>query len=547
MSGNGIQLLQRATAAMERRAFGEAVALCEQVIARYGAEPNALMLLGLARMEQGDVAGAIGLYEHARRLMPEHIHVLTNLGAAYRAAGRLRESRGVLEEALRIDRRHAIAQNSLGNVLLDLGVRDEAKRAYERAIAVQPNYADPIAGLARIAEDEHRLDDALRLANRVLGVAPSNVSAQLTRAKVQLRNDDAVAAASGLEALLAGSALTPTNRILAQGHLGEAYEKLGRFDDAFAAFTRANELLVQTAASFAADRSYLSRHAVERLTAYSAALNLGSWRASPATERTPVFLIGFPRSGTTLIDQILASHPRVTTLEERDNLLEAGLRLAGADADLTLLAQLPDDEVARLRASYWASVDAGLGGAAPRDVFVDKLPLNATLLPVIYRLFPTAKIVLALRDPRDCVLSCYQQRFGMNAAMFQMLRLDSAAAYYDAVMRLVQTCRAQLSLDTHEVRYEAVVNDFDATVGALLAFLGLAWDDAVRGYAETAKRRLIATPSAAQVVRPLYASSCGKWRNYQRFLNPVLPTLEPWVAAFGYEATSGLGVGVQAL
>ena len=104
-------------------------------------------------------------------------------------------------------------------------------------------------------------------------------------------------------------------------------------------------------------------------------------------------------------------------------------------------------------------------------------------------------------------------------------------------MRLVQTCRAKLPIAVHEVRYEAVIGDFDASVGALLSFLGLPWDDAVRGYAETAKRRVIATPSASQVVQPLYTSSRGKWLNYRRFLDPVLPVLEPWVAAFGYEAS----------
>ncbi|MFM9863758.1 MAG: tetratricopeptide repeat-containing sulfotransferase family protein [Micropepsaceae bacterium] len=546
MSGGAIQLLQRATAAMERGAVSEAVSLCEQVIARYGEEPNALMLLGLARMAQNDVAGAIGLYERARRLMPEHIHVLTNLGAAYRTAGRFGDARDVLEEALRIDRRHAIAHNSLGNVLLDLGLRNEAQRAYERAIVVQPNYAEAIAGLARIAEEEHRLDDALKLAAQVLSVAPQNVSAQLTRAKVQLRSDDASAAASGLEALVGASALSATNHVVAQGHLGEAYDKLGRFDDAFAAFSRANQLLAQTAAGFASDRSYLAPQAIKRMTSFVESLDVGSWRATPKPARSPVFLIGFPRSGTTLIDQVLASHPQITTLEERDNLMEAGFALAGADAEFGRLAQLADDEIERLCAGYWAGVVAGLAGAAPRDVFVDKLPLNATLLPLICRLFPQAKIVLALRDPRDCVLSCYQQRFGMNAAMFQLLRLDTAAAYYDAVMRLVQVCRAKLPIEVHEVRYESVIGDFDGSVGALLSFLGLPWDDAVRGYGETAKRRVIATPSASQVVRPLYTSSLGKWRNYRRFLEPVLPVLEPWVAAFGYEATSGLGLGPQA-
>lgn len=537
MSGGAMQLLQRAMAAMERRALGETVAMCEQVISRYGDEPNALMLLGLVRMEQGDAAGAIGLYERAKRMMPEHIHVLTNLGAAYRAAGRLSEARDVLEEALRVDRRHAIAYNSLGNVLLDLGLRDEARRAYERAVALQPAYADASAGLARIAEEEHRLDDALRLAMRALGAAPQNVSAQLTRAKVQLRGDDALGAAAGLEALLAGAAVSPTNRVVALGHLGEAYEKLGRFEDAFAAFTHANQMLGQAAAGFANDRSYLAPRAIARMTDFVSSLDARDWRNAPVAGREPVFLIGFPRSGTTLIDQIVASHPQVVTLEERDNLFEAGQMLASLDADPTRLLSVGGSEVERLRAGYWARVAAGLGRQRGDGVFVDKLPLNAVLLPAIYRLFPTAKIVLALRDPRDCVLSCFQQRFGMNAAMYQLLRLDAAASYYDAVMRLVKTCRAKLPVEVHEVRYEAVVGDFDATVGSLLSFLGLGWDDAVRDYAETAKRRVIATPSASQVVRPLYTSSLGKWRNYRRFLEPVLPTLEPWVAAFGYEAS----------
>jgi tetratricopeptide (TPR) repeat protein len=535
VSGGAIQVLQRAAAAIERRAFGEAVQLCQHVLQRYGEEPNALMLLGLTRMEADDVTGAIGLYERARRVMPEHVHVLTNLGAALRAAGRFGEARTVLEEALRIDRRHGIAQNSLGNVLLDLGERVEAKRAYERAVALQSNYAEPVAALARIAEEEHRLDDALRLAGRALAIAPSTVSAKLTRAKVQLRRGEAGPAAQQLEALVREAGLSPTNRVVAEGYLGEAYDKLGRFDDAFARFGRANGLLLQSAQGFAADRSYLAPQSVTRLSAFVAGSDASVWQRGESAAATPVFLVGFPRSGTTLIDQILASHPGVTTLEERDSLREAGIALAGLDCDL---ARQPDDAaLERFRAAYWTSVAEGFRGERPAGVFVDKLPLNAVLLPVIHRLFPGAKILLALRDPRDCVLSCYQQRFGMNAAMYQMLTLDTAAAYYDAVMGLVQACRRKLPLAVHDVRYESVIADFDGTVRSLLSFLGLGWDDAVRGYAETAKGRTIATPSASQVVRPLYTSSIGKWRNYRRFLEPVLPVLAPWVAAFGYEAS----------
>jgi hypothetical protein len=118
--------------------------------------------------------------------------------------------------------------------------------------------------------------------------------------------------------------------------------------------------------------------------------------------------------------------------------------------------------------------------------------------------------------------------------MFQLLKLDCAVAYYDAVMKLVRVSRERLPLNVHEVRYESVVGDFDASVRPLLEYLGLEWDDAVRDFTATAKRRDIGTPSATQVVQPLYGSAIDKWRNYRRFLEPQLAGLEPWVRAFGY-------------
>lgn len=534
-----VQLVQRAVAAFQKRAFAEAADFAQQVLNQFGEDANALMILAGIRSEAGDTAGAIELYERARTAMPSHIHVLVNLAAAYRATGRLHEARIVLEEALQIDRRFAIGHNNLGNVLLDIGDREGAKRAYERAVVVQANYAEPVAGLARIAEEEHRLDDARRLAERALSLQAGNVSAAMTRARAAYRLGDATRAAADLQALLRSPALSATNRVVTEGYFGEALDKLGRYDEAFAAFTRANQQqYAQNAAALAQDRGPLSPQAVERLTAFVESVDLSTWRAAPpSNDPVPVFLVGFPRSGTTLLDQILASHPKITTLEERDTLVDSAMALVKPEGDFDFWATIADVDLEQLRTFYWQQVQTGLVGQRMKDVFVDKLPLNAVLLPVIYRLFPDAKIILAVRDPRDTVLSCYQQRFGMNAAMFQLLRLDTATRYYDAVMNLVRVCRTKLPLSVHEVRYEAVVSDFDATVGGALEFLGVAWDDAVRNYAETAKTRAIGTPSASQVVQPLYATAQGKWRNYRSFLEPVLPTLEPWVRAFGYEAS----------
>ena len=530
------QLIQRAAGAFQRGAWSEAAAICEQVTNQFGEDANALMMLGAIRVEAGDPVGGIAYLERARTLTPGHVHVRVNLGVAYATVGRLHDARSTLEAAIELDRRLPVAHNNLGDVLLDLGDRAAAAKEYERALAVQPNYAEAIAGLARIAEEQHRLDDARRLSEKALELAPQNISAFLTRSRVALRDGEAAMAAGALEDLLRNGAPTATNRAIAEGYLGEAYDKLGRIGDAFAAFSRANEIqYAQHVPAFGNDRGPMAPETVRRLTGFVAATDISAWRQAPPRSRPdPVFLIGFPRSGTTLLDQILASHPRVTTLEERDSLADASRELIRADEDFERWAQLPDADIERLRSLYWQQVANGLSGALPRDVFVDKLPLNAIYLPLIHRLFPGAKIILAVRDPRDVVLSCFQQRFGMNAAMFQLLRLDSAVAYYDAVMTLVATCRAKLPLNLHVFKYESLIDDFDSEVKPLLEFLGLEWHDSVREFAATAKARTINTPSAAQVVQPIYRTAHGKWQKYRRQLQAHLPTLEPWVQAFDY-------------
>ncbi len=529
-----VALLQRAAEALKRGDWREAEKLARTLLQR-GPEANALMVLASVRAEAGDTAEAIGLYERARTLMPTHIHVLVNLAALYRATGRLQDARGSLDAALRVDPRFAVAHNNLGNVLSDLGERQLALRSYERAAALDAQYAEPVAGLAGIAEEEHRLDEARVLAERALNLAPQNVSAGLTLARVKARQDDAQGAAGILETLLRTRTLSVTNRIFAHGALGDAYDRLGRYRDAFGTFTLANELQhEQCAAMIAGERGPLTPRSVARLREFVVGADPSGWSPAPASTATPVFLVGFPRSGTTLLDQILASHPEVTTLEERDTLIDATNELMAPEADYEHWAALPGEVIERLRGLYWQRVRTACSNAPLRRVFIDKQPLNAVLLPLIYRLFPSARIILALRDPRDVLLSCYQQRFAINVAMYQLLRLDTATAYYDAVMGLVGLCRGKLPLRFHAVKYEDVVTRLEVTMSAALEFLELAWDPGLHRFSETAGKRTINTPSASQVVRPLYGSARGRWRNYAQFLSPYFPKLMPWVHAFGY-------------
>jgi hypothetical protein len=271
-----------------------------------------------------------------------------------------------------------------------------------------------------------------------------------------------------------------------------------------------------------------------RLAEYFRHADANAWRGTaPPGERTHVFLVGFPRSGTTLLGQVLASHPDVQTMEERTCLMDSAAEFFGSDSGLDRLAGLSEAELEAWRARYWQRV-AESGMVPSRPVFVDKMPLNAVFLPLIARLFPHARILIALRDPRDVVLSCFRRRFAMNAGMYEFTRLDSTAAYYGAVMRLMKVYSEKLALQTFDARHEALVGDFAGEGQRLCAFLGLDYRHEMTGFSKRARTQNIDTPSSAQVARGLSEAGVAQWRRYARELEPVLPMLAPFVAQFGY-------------
>jgi hypothetical protein len=246
-----------------------------------------------------------------------------------------------------------------------------------------------------------------------------------------------------------------------------------------------------------------------------------------------VFLVGFPRSGTTLLEVVLDGHPGVVSLEEHELLGAGVLRYMREPLDFGALTRASETDLAAVRAAYWDGVQrAGVDPAG--KVFIDKHPLNTLKLPLIARLFPRAKILFALRDPRDVVLSCFRRRFKMNPAMYELLTLAGAAAFYGAVMEFAETARSMLGLDWRSVRYEALMADFEGEMRNLCEFLSISWSDELLRFADRAREREHATPSTAQLARGLNLSSSGQWRHYAIHLQAVLPVLEPWLQRFGY-------------
>ena len=244
-------------------------------------------------------------------------------------------------------------------------------------------------------------------------------------------------------------------------------------------------------------------------------------------------LVGFPRSGTTLLEQVLAGHPDVVTLEEAPTFAAPYAEFMASDDRLQRLARLAPPEINLWRDRYWAEVRGH--GVEPRGrLFVDKAPAGTLYLPLVAKLFPEAKVLFALRDPRDVVLSCLRQSFQLNAMTYAFTTLNGTARCYAACMGLAEVYRTVLPLDLLEVRHEYLVQDFDAVLADIAGFLGLTITPRMADIAETARRRVVRTPSAAQVRERLNARGIGRWRAYAEQLSPVMETLAPWVERFGY-------------
>jgi hypothetical protein len=246
-----------------------------------------------------------------------------------------------------------------------------------------------------------------------------------------------------------------------------------------------------------------------------------------------VFLLGFPRSGTTLLEQLLAAHPQVRALEEEPLLASAFEAFLTDEAACASLAELGEEEAAAWTDHYWRAVQSRVPDVGGK-LFVDKQPAGTLNLPIIARLFPRAKILFAIRDPRDVVLSCFRQPFQMNAMTFAFTDLLETADCYDACMTFAELARARLRLAWTDVKHEDLVADVETELDRIVKYLGLPAHRDMIDVAAIANARPIRTPSARQVRAGINRRGLGRWREYSDALEPVLPTLAPWVEWFGY-------------
>jgi tetratricopeptide (TPR) repeat protein len=526
--------------ALSRGDYRQAADHASAALVRGERHPTLFNVLAFQHSEAGRYAEAIALLTDGLKLAPRDPSLLYSAGICLFRQGRERDALGLFNAALDARPGFAGPHYYRGLIFERAGQEDAAARCYEEAIASDPQFEAPYAGLASVAATKGDFVRARDFAARALALAPGQSTAHLAIARADFDDGRFEAVVERLQPLVEGGRLDGFELPAILTVLGDGLDGLRRADEAFAAWSRSKALSrsqYDGAPLAEAARSHLER--LSRLRPFVATLAPfpQGKPASPDGSNAPrqhVFLVGFPRSGTTLLEQVLASHPDVVALEERPLLEPAEKEFLVSAESIRRLLAAGDDLLDPFRDLYWRQV-ADLGLRVEGQVFVDKLPLGSLLIPLIARLFPSAKILFAERDPRDVVLSCFRRGFNMNPGMYQFVTLEGEARFYDAVMALADRYRRLVPDRTHPVRYEALVADFEGEVRAICAFLGLGWTEALKDFARTARARAIRTPSAPQVRKGLYGSAAGHWRRYAAHLAPVRPILDPWVETLGYD------------
>lgn len=512
----------------------EAIASYRRAVQLQPGFPDGHYLLGNALHEAGAVAEAVECYRRALALQPNFPEALADLGSVLIGMGEVDEAEPFLQRALSLQPGNRVALVNRCHALRLAGKVDEAIDTFRHAMRIAPEALEIRAGLAGLLEKTGRLDEAGELTESGLAAAPDDAALNLVAAQLERRAKRFAEATERLERVRSERLPADINAEL-QILLGQIYDQMGDAERAYPLIVEGKRLKAAVSLRDEAGRHrYLER--VARISGLATeSLSSSVPPSGEAAERSPVFLIGFPRSGTTLLEQILDSHPAIQTLEEKGAvaaMVNRFLEMAGDRPDA--LATLDEAQIRALRQTYFDEVARHIT-LQPGMTFVDKMPLNTVGVPVIWRVFPEARFILAIRHPCDVCLSCLMQNFAVNEGMASFFSLEDTVRTYAAVMGAWVKYERLLPLKYHRIRYEDLIVDVEGQTRALLDFLGVAWSESVLDHMEHAKRKgTINTPSYHQVIQPIYQDAKFRWKKYAAAFIPLQGELQPYIEYFGY-------------
>jgi tetratricopeptide (TPR) repeat protein len=488
-----------------------------------------------------DYRKCIARMKEASRLDPNNPSLLLQVARAHGLRYDYLAAEKWIERAVQAWPQRAEALTEAGRTCLEFDQVDLATRYLERASHEPDVTIGTLATLGDICVRDRRLDMAAELADRAAMINSGDARVSLLRARVLLARGDLEGAESLLRAALSGRDVPYAVQVRGIYELADILNRTGRFEEAMAELLRVKELQRPHAAPCLPAAALAQERGREMERTITTEV-LDRWRAATkdlVPNRRIALLCGHPRSGTTLLEQVLDAHPGVTSAEET--------KLMHDEAYLPVIRDVPEgtdilnalDPASRgllrsARDNYFRCAERLLGCTIDDRLLIDKNPALNMLIPMVVRIFPETHFIVALRDPRDVVLSCFMQALPLTPVSCAYLSFEATVRQYAAVMGFWLRMRPRLGDRWIEVRYEELVDDLPAVSRRVLPFLGLEFDEVVLRHDEHARSKRINSPSHADVRKPVYRTAVGRWQHYREHLEPHLATLEPFLKAFGY-------------
>ena len=548
--------------------FEKASNIYKKILKKYPNNFDANFNLGTILAKNNNLEKSVVFLEKAASINPNNEKIFNNLGLIYLNLGDNEKALEITKKAINLNSNSSIAHCHLGMIYSNLGNVNEAIRSYLKSIKLNPNNISAIYNIGNLFKRINDIENSEKYLNKTLELEPIHLPAYnnllelydtsnqnekfeallkkgenhfeqnstiiLFKAKLFYKLKKFKEVVKILESIKFGldENFKEDSRLEL---IAKSYDQLGNYNEAYNFFEQNNKLKIENNKNNANKKIFLD--SIKKRINYFSNLNNKDWKIEKKQDslNDPVFLIGFPRSGTTLLDTILRCHPSIDVLEEKPIIDKYVEKLEKKiDSKFENLKSLNTSIKKEMRNFYFDQRSKYLSNDQ-KSIIIDKMPLNIIYVGEIFQFFPKAKFILAIRHPSDCVLSCFMQNFLLNHAMANFLNLNDSAKMYDLVMNLWQIYTNKFSINFHTIKYEDLVLNFKNSVSSLLKFLDLSWSDDISEFYKTSKKRgIISTPSYNQVSQPIYSKSIGRWKNYEHELSTTKLYLENWIKKYGY-------------
>ena len=524
--------LEKYITLIKQKNYGQAIYDLEDFAKNNTVTSEVLNLLALAYQYNSNFSKSLEIYKQSLKIKND-FKIYDRMGEVCIKNNNLKSAQKYFNQSLLINNNNSITHNNLGLVLAHLDHESKSIKHFKQAIKLDDEYREPIYNLLEIYEKTNDIKNLKKLILFYLSKFKSDQIIQFYYAYI-LEKENLLSKANKVLKNINFKQNNQAWDIKKLYQLGKINDSLQNYSEAFLFFTEANEKSL----NLIGKNLLINNSYIKKLDQYLEQLNN---RFIPKkiinikynNNFKHFFLVGFPRSGTTLLDTILRSHKDILVVEEKPMVQKMREKINSFDS----LNKFTNKEAKILADAYFSELSNFINTKEiDKKILIDKFPLNIIESRLIHYVFPNAKLIFAIRHPIDCVLSSFMQNFQINQAMINFLDIEASAQMYDKVMQLWLNYKEIPQNKIYKIKYENLINNFEKTIKNLIKFMGIKWDKKILNFNETAlSRQRVRTPSYKQVIQPIYKSSSYRWLKYKDEVKVIKPVLNKWIKYFDYE------------